>query len=180
MHQSGLQRKPRDAARSLSFTFWRILRRSSRMLSRQDARAQSRSSAILCSSSLIKNFRTQKHIPHNATAFYFETMVVTSTPNEEICIGLAENRLPGDSRPGQSLRGGQNFGYSSQGALFNRCIKLFDLERFQAGDVVGLGVNFIKNELFVTRNGRFVSKLFLIKPKSYHLRISSTTTLPYR
>ena len=78
-------------------------------------------------------------------------------PLDEINIGFAEVKLPINAKPGHSLKGGQNFGVSSLGGLFNRCIRLFEMDSYHAGDIIGLGINFIKNELFITKNGVFIS-----------------------
>ncbi len=64
---------------------------------------------------------------------------------------------------GSATVGGQNFGYCSSGQLLNRSVKLFDLYPFGPGDTVGMGINFIKHELFYTINGSFYPKIVQLK-----------------
>ena len=74
---------------------------------------------------------------------------------------------------GSSLVGGQNFGYDSAGLLLNRSVKLFELQPFGAGDTVGMGINFIKSELFFTANGALYPKVVqLVRLRDYFATVS--------
>jgi hypothetical protein len=87
----------------------------------------------------------------------------------EVNIGLVEACFPIDQRPGQSLRGGQSFGISSRGGIYNRSLKLFDLDGFHQGDTIGLGLNIPRKELFFTKNGVFISRHSLFPAKVIQL-----------
>src|SRR3990167_6222641 len=106
-----------------------------------------------------KCFRTNLPIPQDSTMFYFETVVAQSHPADDITVGLAEITLPSDQRPGLSLQGGQSFGFNSTGSIYNRNVRLFAVNSFKEGDVIGIGVNLLKKELFFTVNGAFINKI---------------------
>ena len=83
--------------------------------------------------------------------------------HSKIVIGFSERTLPLDQVPGQTLLGGQSFGFASNGGLYNRSVRLFQLNEYRVGDIIGMGINFIKNELFFTHNGAFYTKVVQLK-----------------
>ena len=120
-----------------------------------------------------KTFRTNSPIPRESAMFYFEAAVLQSHPADDLTIGLAEQTLPSDQRPGLTLQGGQSFGFHSTGNIYNRNVRLFAVDGFKEGDVVGIGVNLFKKELFFTLNGAFINKIVqLSNLNSYYPTVS--------
>ena len=79
--------------------------------------------------------------------------------NGEVIVGLAMKAFLSHDRPGWTNRGGQSFGYANCGQVATKNDSLFTIDRFEEGDIIGIGINFIRNEIFFTKNGVISSML---------------------
>lgn len=107
----------------------------------------------------VGSIRANRPFPQNQMIGYFEIVVLDAGTRGSICIGLSDkdfalNRLPGweDNSYGYLGEDGKKYTEGMRGEAFG--------ETFTTGDVVGCGIQFAKQEIFFTKNGKYLGVAF--------------------
>lgn len=94
----------------------------------------------------------------------------------EVIVGLAMKAFLSNEKPGRTNRGGQSFGYSNNGQVATKNDNLFTIEKYDEGDIIGIGINFIRNEIFFTKNGIMSSTSPITQKSAYRFRRCNDST----
>ncbi|KRX04869.1 Concanavalin A-like lectin/glucanases superfamily [Pseudocohnilembus persalinus] len=114
------------------------------------------------------SFQSQSSVRGNQPAhkenmiFYYEVKIVgmSQGENQDIVIGIGPEKYPQNKQPGQSLKHGLSYGYKCNGnIIYQMKEESQNFEPFGQGDIIGCGINFLKKQLFWTKNGNLVGSL---------------------
>lgn len=106
----------------------------------------------------VGSIRANKPLQTKVMIAYYEITIVDGGLKSSICIGLSErelcNRQPGweENSFGYYGEDGKKYNESTRGESYS--------EPFSTGDVVGCGIHYGKQEVFFTKNGKFLGIAF--------------------
>jgi Ran-binding protein 9/10 len=100
-------------------------------------------------------------VPRALGLFYFEVTIIKYGPNSEeiyrsVGVGLGQKNVPLQNMPG--WRNGSYGYHGDDGKFFWHGLSHLYGETFTTNNVIGCGVNFVKMELFYTKNGQYIGK----------------------
>eukprot|EP01119_Soliformovum_irregulare_P021857 TRINITY_DN7356_c0_g1_i1.p1 TRINITY_DN7356_c0_g1~~TRINITY_DN7356_c0_g1_i1.p1 ORF type:complete len:411 (-),score=88.29 TRINITY_DN7356_c0_g1_i1:526-1758(-) len=107
----------------------------------------------------VGSIRTNKPFSRDATIGYYEVKVLNAGAKGSICVGLAEKTFSLERQPGWEegsygylAEDGKKFGGNQRGEGYS--------EGFTTGDVIGCGIIHVKQEIFFTKNGKYLGTAF--------------------
>ncbi|KAL0482807.1 Ran-binding protein [Acrasis kona] len=107
----------------------------------------------------VGSIRSNARLAAEGIIDYFEIRILNQGKRNTIMIGLtAENDFVSTKHPGWDSNG---YGYQTDGKIFNNSKhgKAYG-PSYEAGDVVGCGLDYSKKELFFTKNGKHLGVAF--------------------
>uniref|UniRef100_A0A915DMU6 B30.2/SPRY domain-containing protein n=1 Tax=Ditylenchus dipsaci TaxID=166011 RepID=A0A915DMU6_9BILA len=92
---------------------------------------------------------------------------VVEAPNKrDVAIGIAERYSHDRCFPGVQM---DSYGYNQDGSIYQSAKILAQAESFKVGDIVGCGVDFVRQEIFFTKNGKHMKTIPADLPIDYPL-----------